>query len=460
MNGNIFTSNGKDFKSYYIFHFVVYGIIIIFNSILLLEVYWIHSLYYYIYLALIIFGTLYFIEPIIPFLYILLQKLNEKKVKLFKALSFIFCSLVLLTGLSFTIILMMNAMESTDFCRECPFNLDDSFVNKIYNDYLNKNLEGKNLQKECINRRCIFNNNIIANPYPIEYMCNYEASKEFDTIKNSSNRNQTIPQILCEKIENNINSDFENENVNNFMKMCHSFDEFYICKRLSEPKSYTLKHDFHCPNKKYLKYLIFFCLAGVILNLFIGFIPWKMEYSKYKKMILIIRQISQRQPSKSQNTTRNTADIKTEQAEESFKKEPTQTIIIYNETEQNLEPEKKIVPKENKINENKKITLNKNKNDLKNTTQISKNVSSKILNIMNVKQRKKSGGDKNEFTEKCKKDDNLKVFKINDTPVKKKESKKRLGKKDEEELVYSTNPKISIYSDRNMLEESKTVQEE
>ena len=455
MNGNIFTSNGNNFKCYYITHLIISGIIIIFNFILLIEIYWLQRLYYYIYFSLIIFGAFYFLIPIIPFLYVLLKKLNEKKVKIFKALSCIFSSLVLITGLVFTGILMMNAIESNDFCKECPFNLDDSYINKIYDDYLNKNIDGKKLKKECTNRRCIFNNKIIDNSYPNEYMCNYEASKEFET---TTKNNQTIDQVICEMTENNDNIIFENENINNFIQMCNSFDKFYICKRISEAKSYALKYDFQCPNENYLVFLIFFCLSGVLLNLIIGFIPWKMEYNNYKKIILSLRQMNQRQGSKSQNTTRNTSEIKKEEVEPSFKKEPTEIIIVYNEAKNNLETEQNLVPREihNQNNENKKIIINKNKNEIKhnNSHQIQPNVSSKILSNINVKLKKKNNSEK---IEKNKKDDNIKVFKINESPVRKKESKKRI--EIQEEFITSNSHKISIYSDRNILEESKTVPE-
>ena len=111
--------------------------------------------------------------------------------------------------------------------------------------------------------------------------------------------------------------------------MCKSFTEYYICRRISEHKKYSFKESFKCPNNNYLKYLLFFSLICVILNLIVGFIPWKIEYNLYKKLLMSERQRNGREGSKSQNTTQNASKIK-ENIQESFKKEPTEIIIVYN----------------------------------------------------------------------------------------------------------------------------------
>ena len=60
---------------------------------------------------------------------------------------------------------------------------------------------------------------------------------------------------------------------------------------------------------------------------------------------------------------------------------------------------------------------------------------------------------KSNNNEKNKKDDNsIRIFKINDNQVKKKENKKI---EEEEVFVRSNSYKISYYSDRNILEESE-----
>ena len=156
MNGGINSSNIKALKKNYIIHLIIHGIIISFNFVLLKEIFWINNLLYYLYLSISFFAILYILIPIIPFVYLLLKKITKKNINPFKNTSIICCILVFITGLGFTTIIMINTMESPDFCRECPFNLPNSYIDNIYLDYLSDNLKGNDLKNQCKNRRCIF----------------------------------------------------------------------------------------------------------------------------------------------------------------------------------------------------------------------------------------------------------------------------------------------------------------
>ena len=37
--------------------------------------------------------------------------------------------------------------------------------------------------------------------------------------------------------------------INRFLKMCNSLDDFYICKRIYQPEFFSLSKDFICPKK-------------------------------------------------------------------------------------------------------------------------------------------------------------------------------------------------------------------
>ena len=127
--------------------------------------------------------------------------------------------------------------------------------------------------------------------------------------------------------------------------MCNSYEEFYICQRISEPLTYSFKEDFNCPKNNYFTILLIFCLVNVILNLIISFLPWRAEYIKYDKLIRILTQgnhRNNRNHSKSFNSTQNNSKIHHGNNEESFKKEPTEIIIVYNETEENINTDKNI----------------------------------------------------------------------------------------------------------------------
>lgn len=456
MNVNLYSSNIKDLKICYIVHFVLYGIIILFNALLIIEIIWLQSLYYYIYISLNIFGIIYLLSPIIPFIYIILKKITQKRAKKCKIITVIFCVLVIITGLSFSIILMINALESVEYCQECPFNLDNSYIYNIYDNYVNHMLSEKELKLQCTNRRCMFNNIILDNQYKYEYICNYEPTVEFDTLKNNSGVNQ-INQIICEKIEKkNINNYFfEKEDIIKFLKMCNSYNDFYMCQRINEPKPFYVK-DNKCPEKNYLTYLTLFCLVSVLLNLILGFIPWKIEFNKFRSIMMRIRIHNNREGSKSLNSTQNNSKIQKEEIQNSFKKEPTEIIIVYNETNQNF-----VTNTDNsKDNDDEFVNNNKNKtSDLYNSNNININnkasINKRILDRYNINVKKKNNNDKRSNNEKLRKDDSIKILKISDNHRKNKNSKKNK----ENELFQSNSQRITYNSERNIFEESKSVPE-
>ena len=378
MNGEIYMMNIKNLKLNHIIHFIVNGIIIIFNFILIIEIFWINSLYYYIYISMNIFGIFFYLIPIIPILYIKLNKLTQKKIIKLKNLSLILSFLVYIIGLCFGSLLMMNAFEFTNYCRECPFNLKDSYIINIYDDYINKKINENELKEHCINRRCIFDNNIQINEYSGEYLCNYDPTKEFDPIKNNSLTNDIINQIECIQIEEDYNKyNFEKEEIYKYMEMCNSFDEFFICQRISEPLSYSLKEDFICPNSDYTIKMIIFCIISITLNIIISYIPWRIEYIKYKNIILSLNQ-NNRNGSRSLNSTQDISKIQKEEFKESFKKEPTETIIVC--TEENMI---------NKINKNNDNIKNNNDNKIINNLLLNDKDNKAHLNNNNEKLKKK-----------------------------------------------------------------------
>lgn len=342
MNGDVYTSKTKDLKINYIMQLVLYGIIIIFNIVLIFKIIWLKNLLYFFYLSLTIFGIFYFLIPIIPLVLIQLNKLNQKLIKRFKLMSMIFCILSFITGLLFFFVLMINSLESSVFCRDCPFNLPNSYINKMYNNYVNNNINKKKLKEQCTNRRCLFNNKISDDYNLYEYICNYNPTKEFETIKSINSSNITINQIECSKINNNdiINFKFNEKEIYKFFEMCDFLDEIFICQRTNEPKEYFIKEDFECPKSNYFTILIIFCMLNALLNLILSFLSWRAAYIKYKDIIKLLRNIHNndhnRNGSNSLNSTQNTSKIQNENKEESFKKDQTEIIVAYTETEENM----------------------------------------------------------------------------------------------------------------------------
>jgi len=449
MNEDAYRTKIRELKKNYILHLIVNAIIIIFNLVLSFEIFWLNEILYYLYFSLSIFGILYFIIPIIPLIFLLLKKLTQKNIKIFKIKSFIFCGSVIVTGISFIITLMVNALKMNEFYPECPFNLQNSYINKIYSDYMDNNLEEKQLKNHCINRRCVFNKEVLSSSYPYEYICNYDPTTDFEKIINkTNNNNETITQIQCNKIGNFNNYHFGNREIYKFLEMCNSFEEFYICQRISEPKVYSIPEDFKCPKKNYMTILIFLCMVSVLLNLIISFFPWRIEYIKYKNIIYFLTSNSNNnaQNNNSLNSTQNASKIKKVEQEKSFKKEPTEIIFVYTNTDENMikqdtsydEKEINISCQNKKRNSTKEINNNIKINEIINNNNIK-------INNMNYKNNKDNI--------RMEQSPNIKILKMNKNQ--KKKETERNKKKENISDTSSNSRKFSPTSERNILGRSE-----
>ena len=450
MNGDAYRTKIRELKRNYILHLIINAIIIIFNIVLSYEIFWLNEILFYLYFSLSIFGILYFIIPIIPLIFLLLKKLTQKNIKIFKIKTFIFCGSVIVTGLSFIIILMVNALKMNEFYPECPFNLRDSYINEIYSNYMDNNLEEKQLKNQCTNRRCMFNNEVLSSSYPYEYICNYEPTNDFERIINkTAHNNETIPQIQCFKIEHFNNYNFRNREIYKFLEMCNSFDEFYICQRISEPKVYSIPDDFKCPKKNYMTILIFLCMISVLLNLIISFFPWRIEYIKYKHIIYYLTTASNNsQNNNSLNSTQNASKIKKVEQEKSFKKEPTEIIFVYSNTDENM-------INQNTSYDEKEINISC-QNKKRNSTKENNNIKINNINIINNNIKLNNRNYKNNKDNiKLDQSPNIKILKTNKNQ--KKKETERNNKKENISNTSSNSRKFSPTSERNILGRSDRV---
>ena len=313
----ILESEIKSMKNNYIIHISLYAIIIMFNFILISKIIWIRKISYYLYLLSSIFCILFFIIPFVPLSYVLLKKISKKNIPIFRFLSHVFCIIAVIFGLFFSIILMINLIESTDFCRECPFNIP---IQSISNEYI------------CDNKICILNNENLKNEYPYEYLCNYDAFYFFNEdkgpFKKSINETYEIEsefQIICKEYEIN-NYIFENDEIYNYIKFCGNKRKYYICKRFYESKRYKIGKGFRCPDNNYTKNLFIFSILNIILNLILSFVPWKSEMSNYDT--IMERLSHNNRHSNSLNSTKNESKINKDAVIDKFKRVPTEIIIV------------------------------------------------------------------------------------------------------------------------------------
>ena len=372
MNG-IQCSENKKLKYHYIIHLVLYIIIIIFNYFLVKKIFWINTIFYYLYLYTTFSQVIYFIVPTISLIFLLLKILTKKKIQYLKIANIAFCVISIVVGLFFLVTLMINALESPEFCKECPFNLPTININ----------------QEQCLNKRCILNYNNSNDEFLYEYFCNYNPTKDFEEEYSLNTSNY---KIICETFAYNSDNNhiFENEIINKFLDVCNLMsDYYYICQRYSEPKFYNIEKDFVCPNDKYLKILIIFSILNIIINLILGFIPWRIEIIIYDK--ILSRQLLQNNRTNSSlNSTKNCSKVIKENGESSFKKTPTETIIVCTETNLKIQKNNNNNSNDNNKDNNNKDNNNKdnnNKDNNKDNKNNDNNINiyiSKITNIKNI----------------------------------------------------------------------------
>ena len=326
---------------------------------------------------------------------------------------------------------MANSLESTDFCRECPFNLPNSYINRIYDKYMNNNLNEKKLKEQCSSRRCIYNDIIPDSEYKYEYICNYNPETEFDSIKYNISSNDTIDQIVCSIVDKNsvnVNNIILKKNeIYKYIEVCDNLNEFYMCQRINAPKNYKIKDDFKCPKASYFNFLIIVCMLNIFFNLILSFISWRCEYIKYKHILKIINENNNRNGTNSLNSTQHTSKIQKEEKEESFKEENIETIIVCSEEN---------IIKEN-YNSSNNLTLSNNNNQKETETKINPKTNSEI-NENNPKNNELNAEEIN-FT---------KIFNIKNIVSDKNEEEKNTDNKNRK-ITINNNEEIS--SERNIV---------
>ena len=375
----------KNMKINCILHILIYVIIIIFNFILINEIIWLQKILYILYMSSSYFGILFFIKPVISLYYIFSKKFNKDIIVLLRRLSILFCSIALKLGLFFSVILLLNTLDTPVFYKDCPFK-------NIISDKID--------ESKCLINVCILNYENLDNEYPYEYFCNFNPINYFKDsegpfkrkIKNSTEIISDY-EIICEKYDS-YNYTLKKEIISKYLNICNSLMEFQICKRFFEPKQYKIAENIECPKDKYLMKIYIFCILSIIFNLILSFVPWRIEINVYDKIIGRFTSNNNRL-SNSLGSTKDGSKVIKDIKEEKFKKEPTELIIVSNNNA-NLKLNKDM---NNIINNNNKNI--ENKNNINNNININSNVKDKKTREKTIKFTKAKSRNEgiNEITE-------------------------------------------------------------
>ena len=431
---SIINKTFKSLKINYVIHLILLIIILIFNFVLVSQILWLKKIFGNLYLLMNYISIINFIFPMISFIFIIKNKITKKNINKFKIITIIFCTLAIIFGFFFSGVLMINAIESPEFCKECPFNLPLSEINSFPN---------YNLNKKCNERRCVKNSpnpetNIKNENDLYEYICNYNPTDEFDEIKESkdieNNNNNTISKnsdnIFCKELTKDeiLNTELENNYSNDFYDMCNIYTKLYICERNQLPNKFKIEKNFVCPEKDYMTKLVIFCMLNVLINLIFGFFPWKSELNKYTILIMNYEPRRTNQKSNSFSSTINDSKgIKENISENNFEKTPTEIIIVCGNKNNNIT---------NSIND-----INNNINNINN---IIKKKSTKKINFM------KNIGPSEEQSDKNKNKTEIKFTKkitINNINI--------INNNNNTETIYSVNETERNLNDNNIEQNNK-----
>ena len=344
----------------YVFHFILFVLILILHIVIYMKIYWLYPSLSVLFQLGTYINIVYFLYAIFPFILLLKKNYRKKLIIFIKKITFIFLLITALFGLMISIVILINSLNSSTFCRECPFNLNIAHLNSVIGPYYGKTVSNDDIKDKCSSRRCVLDSENIDEEFPDLYVCNYDPSDEFDSdelYKRQFPNGTEITsnkQIKCYTISPNFNNiEFNHIEMHYYLDLCYYYSDFYRCSRFNKPeKYYNLDLNNNCPETNYLILIYILCALIIIMDLVISFLPWGVEFMSLKRIVNILN--GGRRKVNSNNSTEKGSEISND--EESFKKEKTPVIIV--------------VPEENSndINENKDehlmLTLSKKRSKI------------------------------------------------------------------------------------------------
>ena len=371
----------------YLFHFFLFILIFVLHLIIYSKVYWISEIFEKFFITLSFLIIIYFLFPIIPLTMIFLKRFKLKLIHIFKKLSFLFLILSILIGILISVVIFINTLNSKLFCQECPFSWSITLLNQVFQKYYGKPTSQNNIKDECKSRRCILDSVDSNEKHPYTYLCNYDASYDFDD----------DGSITCLSVGLNYRAiSFQYNELYDYLDLCYYLAEFYYCKRANKPeKMYVLDVGDSCPENNYLFLLYILCVLLIIIDIVISLLPWGVEYVSLKRIIQMM--LTGVRKANSNNSTARSSKISNEV---SFKKENTIILVSpINNDETNSRNNKKLILKDSTnqmLNNSKdeeikdeivikpiKIIQDSERNELKKELENKNNMNINSINVYN-----------------------------------------------------------------------------
>ena len=291
------------------------------------DIIWINSLLNTCYLVLMIILILLTIHPVASLIITFFKETYKIFAYLLK-ITIILIIILFIYVIGSIILFYLINKSYPSFYRNCPFNYNISEVENLFTNFERSKNKILELKEVCGNRRCFYQNNIYDIEkegiiYKYSYLCNYNSSDDFkDELENI---------IICENLISKDKDIFESQQLLNYINLCNSLIDLYICKTVEAPKVYDIKSNYICP-KKSVKSITLEIII-ILLNVILSNLIYIIQYIYYNKILkIIVTGNVRRTLDDPRNENGRTIDTSKKsglnQDNNSFKKEPTQIIVI------------------------------------------------------------------------------------------------------------------------------------
>ena len=343
-------------------HSAIYFISILIHLIVYIEIKWITKREKELFFIEIITLSFFSLIPLIISLFLNCVKLTKKLFGILQTLSKVFFYINFFNGLIISIDAWNNATLLSSFFKKCPFYYKVGDILSIFDDF---QMGNESFKKECSYRRCFQNNTFLKDQKQIiNYICNLEE------------KDKTI-----ECFELGENEIYINNSIKQYVNYCKSYKKMYKCEKKDDFfENYQNKYNDKCPSKSDVIFNYTFGFLFIFIDSFICSLPWLYEYYSYQDLILLLCldfMDNHDRNNHSLRDTNNTSKINDNESNvnngnnninnnQSFERQPTETIIVENNYNNNLNETK--FDNRNEINEI--LSIKNNRANFRNNSNI------------------------------------------------------------------------------------------
>ena len=363
----------KSLRNINIIHSFINLVIVACHIIIYTKIFWISKESNNAYYSMIYIISFCVIIPIFFTIIFSFKTITNKILNISKLIIKYFMFLEMIFSLIFSISLAENQKDLSIYFYTCPFYYDINDIDLIFNCNNYENVD--KIEEKCQMRRCFINemnNNNIINE---KYLCNF---------------NIKIKKKYCSLFS------IDNEQISNqlikYYNYCENYITFYSCQKPYNEYSNKLNkinsYDYICPNKSDELTNILLLFFFLIIDIIFLCSPWLIEITYIEEILAYISPPNNDNLKETNHTSKEQNDSNNNDNSDSFRKEPTETIIVDNSNNNINNKDDLLNINRTKINLNNAINININNNKIeenksKSDIQLIDNKNNNIFRVIN-----------------------------------------------------------------------------